>query len=271
MSRSGADLALLLLGGFRSLVDGATAELARRGYEDVRPVHDFAMRAIAARHGNASELGRRLSVFQAGSGEDHRGAAGARYVARDTDPRHARRMLLQVTPLGFEVLRQGEAIFDELRDQWERQIGPAQLESLETHLADLAGNPAVRFDTRRLDVARPRRADLDELARPASVVSGDEGSPCPARSAQAMTRPVRIFPGSCTVRRAHHRASPADRTVPSPGDLGGSSRSNAPASDTAPRPSADTVILGWHTVFFTGKVPSARHGQDLRPALSPRP
>ena len=68
-------------------------------------------------------------------------------MTRDTDPSHARRMLLQVTPLGFEVLRQGEATFDELRDQWERQIGPAQLESLETHLAALVGDPAVRFDT----------------------------------------------------------------------------------------------------------------------------
>ena len=47
MSRSGADLALLLLGGFRSLVDTATAELARRGYEDVRPVHDFAMHSFS--------------------------------------------------------------------------------------------------------------------------------------------------------------------------------------------------------------------------------
>src|ERR1700689_3870810 len=116
MSRSGADLALLLLGGFRSLVDAATAELGRRGYEDVRPVHDFALR--------------------------ERG-----YGTRDTAPRHARRMHLQVTPLGFEVLRQGEAIFDELRDQWERQIGSAELESLETHLAALAGTPPVRFDT----------------------------------------------------------------------------------------------------------------------------
>jgi len=68
-------------------------------------------------------------------------------VTRDTDPRHARRMLLQVTPLGFEVLRQGEATFDELREQWERQIGAAQLENLETHLAELVGDPAVRFDT----------------------------------------------------------------------------------------------------------------------------
>lgn len=31
MSRSGAELALLVLGGFRTLVDAATAELARSG------------------------------------------------------------------------------------------------------------------------------------------------------------------------------------------------------------------------------------------------
>jgi DNA-binding MarR family transcriptional regulator len=69
------------------------------------------------------------------------------YVTRDTDPRHARRMRLQVTSLGFDVLRTGEAIFDELRDQWERQIGPAELENLETHLTELVGTPPVRFDT----------------------------------------------------------------------------------------------------------------------------
>ena len=142
MSRSGADLALLLLAGFRSLADGATAELARRGYEDVRPVHDFAMRA-----GNASELGRRLSVSRQAAGKTIAVLQERGYVTRDTDPRHARRMLLQVTPLGFEVLRQGEATFDELRGQWERQIGSAQLQSLETHLAALVGDPAVRFDT----------------------------------------------------------------------------------------------------------------------------
>jgi hypothetical protein len=45
------------------------------------------------------------------------------------------------------VLRTGEAIFDELRDQWERQIGPAELENLETHLTELVGDPPVRFDT----------------------------------------------------------------------------------------------------------------------------
>jgi DNA-binding MarR family transcriptional regulator len=147
MSRSGADLALLLLGGFRSLVDAATAELARRGYEDVRPVHDFAMRAIAGGADNASELGRRLSVSKQAAAKTIAVLQERGYVARETDPRDARRKRLQVTPLGFEVLRAGEAIFDELRDQWGRQIGPAELENLETHLAELVGTQSVRFDT----------------------------------------------------------------------------------------------------------------------------
>jgi DNA-binding MarR family transcriptional regulator len=148
MSRSGADLALLLLGGFRSLVDDAHDELARRGYEDVRPVHDFAMRAIAAGADNASELGRRLSVSKQAAAKTIAVLQERGYVARDTDPLDARRKRLQVTDLGYEVMRQGEAIFDELRDRWERQIGPAELERLEAHLAALVGTSSpIRFDT----------------------------------------------------------------------------------------------------------------------------
>jgi hypothetical protein len=47
----------------------------------------------------------------------------------------------------LEVLRQGEVIFDELRDRWERQIGAAELESLERHLTALVGTSTIRFDT----------------------------------------------------------------------------------------------------------------------------
>ena len=147
MSRSGADLALLLLGGFRGLVDAAVVELARRGYDDVRPVHDFAMRAIADGADSASELGRRLSVAKQSAAKTIAVLQERGYVARDTDPKDARRKRLQVTPLGFEVLRTGETIFDELREQWARQIGPAELETLEAHLAALVGAQPVRFDT----------------------------------------------------------------------------------------------------------------------------
>jgi DNA-binding MarR family transcriptional regulator len=146
MSRSGADLALLLLGGFRVLVDDATLELAERGYEDVRPVHDFAMRAIAAGADNASELGRRLSVSKQAAAKTVAVLEERGYVARGTDPLDGRRKRLQVTSLGFEVMRAGEAVFDELRDKWKRKIGAKQLERLESDLATLVGASPVRVD-----------------------------------------------------------------------------------------------------------------------------
>jgi DNA-binding MarR family transcriptional regulator len=147
MSRSGADLALLLLGSFRALVDAATAELAGRGYEDVRPVHDFAIRAIAAGADSASELGRRLSITKQSAARTIAVLQERGYVAVGPDPRDARRKRLQVTERGFEVLRQGEAIFDELRGQWAQRIGAAELEGIENHLTALAGAQPVRLDT----------------------------------------------------------------------------------------------------------------------------
>src|SRR5689334_25069594 len=146
MSRSGADLALLLLGGFRTLVDAATAELARRGHRDVRPVHDFAIRAIAAGADTASELGRRLSITKQSAAKTIAVLQERGYVARETDPLDGRRKRLQVTALGFEVLREGEAIFDELRTRWEGQIGAAELATLEKQLAELVGAVPIRFD-----------------------------------------------------------------------------------------------------------------------------
>jgi DNA-binding MarR family transcriptional regulator len=139
--------ALLLLGGFRALVDAAIVELARRGYQDVRPVHDFAMRAIVAGADSASELGRRLSISKQSAAKTIAVLQDRGYVARDTDPHDARRKRLQVTPLGLDVLRTGEAIFDELRVTWEQQIGAGQLETLEMHLTALVGAVPVRFDT----------------------------------------------------------------------------------------------------------------------------
>ena len=128
-------------------MDEAIVELAHRGYEDVRPVHDFAMRAIASGADNASELGRRLSVSKQAAAKTVAVLQERGYVAREADPLDARRKRLQVTTHGFEVMREGEAIFDQFRDKWKAQIGPDELERLESHLAGLVGASPVRIDT----------------------------------------------------------------------------------------------------------------------------
>jgi DNA-binding MarR family transcriptional regulator len=147
MSRSGADLALLLLGGFRTLVDSAIAELAARGYDDVRPVHDFAMRAIADGADSASELGRRLSITKQSAARTIAVLQERGWVTSGPDPLDARRKRLEVTALGFEIMQTGEAVFDELRERWRAQIGAEALEKLEGQLTALVGPQPVRFDS----------------------------------------------------------------------------------------------------------------------------
>src|ERR1700735_5673126 len=134
MPRSGADLALLLLGGFRTLADQATAELASRGYEEIRPVHDFALRAILAGADNASELGRRMSVTKQAAAKTIAALEERNYVAREPDPADKRRMRLYVTGHGPAMLGGGEQIFDQLGAQWEKQVGPGALSQVETTL-----------------------------------------------------------------------------------------------------------------------------------------
>jgi len=146
MPRTGADLALLLLGGYRRLVDAATAELAARGYDDVRPSHDFAMRAIDAGASNASELGRRMAVTKQAALRTISVLLERGWIAREDDLDDRRRMKLRVTALGHEVMATGEAVFDELRARWEREVGAHELATLEAQLTRLVGDAAVRID-----------------------------------------------------------------------------------------------------------------------------
>ena len=147
MSRSGADLALLLLGGFRLLVDSATAELADRGFEDFKPVHEFALRAIVAGAESASELGRRTGVSKQAAAKTIAVLVDRGYVAIAPDPDDARRKRLTVTPRGLDVMRQGEEILASVRAEWERQIGRTELATLEAYLTALVGDAAIRVES----------------------------------------------------------------------------------------------------------------------------
>jgi DNA-binding MarR family transcriptional regulator len=147
MARPGADLALLLLGSYRKLVDAAVLELAEQGFQDVRPVHDFAMRAIAAGADSASELGRSLSVSKQAAAKTIRVLLERGYIAREEDLDDRRRKRIRVTPLGFEAMRTGEAIFDDLRERWQSQLADGELENLEAHLRAFVGSAPVQSES----------------------------------------------------------------------------------------------------------------------------
>jgi|Tabmets5t2r1_1033131.scaffolds.fasta_scaffold28557_2 DNA-binding MarR family transcriptional regulator len=133
----GAELALLLLGGFQLMVDEVVAGLDDRGHPGVRPVHEFALRAIDNGAETASELARRLSVSRQAAAKTIAALLEMGYVDRDADPSDGRRKRLQVTERGHEMVSIGASLFDDVRQRWAAQIGLRQLEALEAYLAGL--------------------------------------------------------------------------------------------------------------------------------------
>jgi DNA-binding MarR family transcriptional regulator len=146
VTRSGADLALLLLGGFRALADAASAELAQRGHGQIRPVHDFAIRTIDAGSDTIPELTRQLGVSRQAAAKTVAFLADRGYIAGQVDQRDSRRHRYSVTAEGYRLLRTGEQVFDLLRDQWAQRIGAQELNRLEDALSDLGIRIPNSFD-----------------------------------------------------------------------------------------------------------------------------
>ena len=148
----GAELALLLLGGFHSMVDEVVAGLDSRGHPGVRPAHEFALRAIDAGADTASELGRRLSVSKQAAAKTIASLQQLGYVDREVDPSDGRRKRVRVTPRGYELMAIGGALFDDVRERWAAQIGARQLDTVQARLRQLierrtfGADDLARFD-----------------------------------------------------------------------------------------------------------------------------
>jgi DNA-binding MarR family transcriptional regulator len=142
----GYELPLLLFAGFRSLIDKLHAELAEQGHPDVRPAYGFAMQAIGAEGATASDLGRRLGVSKQAAGKTIDRLLSLGYAERADDPADARRKLIRLTPHGFDALARSAAIFDELRAEWARTIGPDRLRDLESALRTVTPPGSIRLD-----------------------------------------------------------------------------------------------------------------------------
>ncbi|MFY1597646.1 MarR family winged helix-turn-helix transcriptional regulator [Micromonospora sp. WMMD737] len=145
--RPGFLLPLLLLAGFRTLIDDLHAELARQGHPELRPLHGFVLQAVGAEGTTATELGQRLGVSKQAAGKTVDRLVALGYLERADDPRDARRKLVRVTPHGLDGLRRSAAVFDQLRQRWAATLGPDRVAALEDDLR--AVTPANPF---RLDV-----------------------------------------------------------------------------------------------------------------------
>ncbi|MCN9240632.1 MarR family winged helix-turn-helix transcriptional regulator [Streptomyces sp. RY43-2] len=144
--RAGYELPLLLFAGFRTLIDGVHAELARQGHPDARPAHGFALQAIGPDGAAASDIARRLGISKQAAGKTVDRLVALGYAERSDDPADARRRLVRLTARGRDVLARSAAIFDTLRADWAAVLGEERLRALEDDLRAVTVPGAFRLD-----------------------------------------------------------------------------------------------------------------------------
>ncbi|MDO3701687.1 MarR family winged helix-turn-helix transcriptional regulator [Micromonospora sp. C28SCA-DRY-2] len=145
--RPGFLLPLLLLAGFRTLIDDLHAELARQGHPELRPLHGFVLQAVGAGGTTATGLGQRLGISKQAAGKTVDRLVALGYLERADDPHDARRKLVRMTPRGHDGLHRSAVVFDQLRQRWADTLGADRVAALEDDLR--AVTPANWF---RLDV-----------------------------------------------------------------------------------------------------------------------
>ena len=141
----GSDLPLLLLLGFRAMIDDVHAELAEAGHPGFRPLHGVAFKAIGEGV-TASELGRRLGVSKQAAGKTIEGLEREGYVERIADPEDARSKIIRLTPRGVEVQQRAYAAMAGLRARWAERLGEEQVVAIEEGLREMTADRETRFD-----------------------------------------------------------------------------------------------------------------------------
>ncbi|MEV5633644.1 MarR family winged helix-turn-helix transcriptional regulator [Micromonospora tulbaghiae] len=144
--RPGFALPLLLLAGFRTLIDDLHAELARQGHPELRPAHGFVLQAVGPAGTTASDLGQRLGVSKQAAGKTVDRMVALGYLERVDDPADARRKLVRTTAKGRDGLHRSAVVFDELRDRWAATLGAERIAAIEDDLRRMVPADVFRLD-----------------------------------------------------------------------------------------------------------------------------
>lgn len=144
------ELVVLLSMSWSIMIEDLHSELARRGYDDLRPAHGFAFQLLAPNGATGNELAEHLGITKQAASqmidflEDHD------YVVRKPHPTDRRGKLVLLTQKGWGAIRASEAIFASIEQRWTSILGPDHMQMLRTDLRRLIASSGSNMLSYRL-------------------------------------------------------------------------------------------------------------------------
>lgn len=137
-------LAFGLLSASRALVDGISAGVRARGFDDVRPAHGFAFSRLSAGGATITQLAEHLDITRQAAAQlvDELLAKG--YVRRQPHPDDARARLITLTDKGWACTRAAEAAIADTVRPWAAALGERRFQALRDDLLRIAPHGPLR-------------------------------------------------------------------------------------------------------------------------------
>jgi DNA-binding MarR family transcriptional regulator len=137
-------LAFGLLAASRALVDGISAGIRARGFDDVRPAHGFAFARLAAGGATITQLAEHLGVTRQAAAQLADELIAKGYVERRPHPIDARARLITLTEKGWACTRAAEEATADTIRPWAAALGEPRLRALRDDLVRMAPRGPLR-------------------------------------------------------------------------------------------------------------------------------
>jgi DNA-binding MarR family transcriptional regulator len=137
-------LAFGLLAASRALVDGVSAGVTARGFDDVRPAHGFAFARLAPDGATITQLAEHLDVTRQAAAQIVDELIAKGYVERHPHPQDARARLITLTEKGRACTRAAEAAIADTVGAWAAVLGEQRLLALRDELIRIAPHGPLR-------------------------------------------------------------------------------------------------------------------------------
>ncbi len=133
-------LARLFAIAYRQLITDLHAELARRGWTDVRPAYGFALLALREGPLSSGELGVLMGMTKQASSKLVEALVDAGYARRGESIGDARVRPIELTDRGRDLQKTAERIYTELENRWADVIGQDRLAALRADLISVTSD-----------------------------------------------------------------------------------------------------------------------------------
>jgi DNA-binding MarR family transcriptional regulator len=117
------ELPFLLIGSFRGIIDELNWHLDGLGYEEVRPLHGFALQSIDESGVSITEFARRLGVTKQAGAKTAASMESLGLVRRRTDPGDSRASVITRTPRADDFLVESARFLGAKEAEWRRRLG----------------------------------------------------------------------------------------------------------------------------------------------------